>query len=168
VRELATTTREVDPAEVERGVRSATLPSISLAVLPLVVVIAIDFLIAMLVLPRLDTAFLEERWGGTSLQAVGGVWAVATALAAAILVLIIVNRQRLPTLRQSMDVGANASVLPVVSTHIRRRRASDKWAGRPKSCAIPAGSRDRIRNVPNDETGEGRGTAVKRSPSHFQ
>jgi H+/gluconate symporter-like permease len=116
VRELATTAREFDPAEVERGVQSATLPPIALATLPLVVVIAVNFLMAMVVLPRLDTAFLaEERWGGTSLEAVGGVWAVATALAAAILVLIIANGRRLLALRQSMDAGANASVLPAVS-----------------------------------------------------
>ena len=116
VRERATTAREFDPAEVQRGHQSAAVPPIALAALPLVVVIAVNFLMAMLVLPRLDTEFLaEERWGSTSLQAVGGVWAVATALAAAILVLIVVNRRRLPALRQSMDAGANASVLPVVS-----------------------------------------------------
>jgi H+/gluconate symporter-like permease len=116
VRERATTAREFDPAEVQRGHQSAAVPPIALAALPLVVVIAVNFLMAMLVLPRLDTEFLaEERWGATSLQAVGGVWAVATALAAAILVLIVVNRRRLPALRQSMDAGAHASVLPVVS-----------------------------------------------------
>jgi H+/gluconate symporter-like permease len=116
VRERATTAREFDPAEIQRGHQSAAVPPIALAALPLVVVIAVNFLMAMLVLPRLDTEFLaEERWGSTSLQAVGGVWAVATALAAAILVLIVVNRRRLPALRQSMDAGANASVLPVLS-----------------------------------------------------
>ena len=116
VRERATTAREFDPAEVRRGHQSEALPPIALAALPLAVVIGVNFLMAMVVLPRLDTAFLaEERWGGTSLQAVGGVWAVATALAAAIVTLIVVNRQRLPALRQSMDAGANASVLPAVS-----------------------------------------------------
>ena len=39
-------------------------------------------------------------------------WAVAVALAAAILTLVLVNRRRLPALRASMDAGANASVLP--------------------------------------------------------
>ena len=116
LRELATTAREFDPAEATRGHQSAARPPIVLAALPLAVVIAVNFLMAMVVLPRLDTAFLaEERWGGTTLQAVGGVWAVASALAAAILVLIVVNWRRLPALRQSMDAGANASVLPAVS-----------------------------------------------------
>ena len=60
-----------------------------LAVLPLIVVIGVNLLMAMVVLPRLDVSFLaEERWGATSLSAVGGVWAVAVALAAAILTLI--------------------------------------------------------------------------------
>jgi len=44
-----------------------------------------------------------------------GVWSVAVALAAAILALILVNRRRLPSLRASMDAGANASVLPAVT-----------------------------------------------------
>jgi H+/gluconate symporter-like permease len=116
VRERATTAREFDPAEIERGHHSETLPPVVLAALPLVVVISLNFLMAMVLLPRLDTSFLaEERWGATSLQAVGGVWAVATALAGAILILIVVNRPRLPALRQSVDAGANASVLPAVS-----------------------------------------------------
>jgi H+/gluconate symporter-like permease len=116
VRERATTAREFDPAEIDRGRHSETVPPVLLAALPLVVVIGVNFLMALVLLPRLDTSFLaEERWGATSLQAVGGVWAVAVALAAAILTLIVVNRPRLPALRQSMDAGANASVLPAVS-----------------------------------------------------
>jgi H+/gluconate symporter-like permease len=71
---------------------------------------------SMLVLPRLDTTFLaEERWGGIPLAAVSGVWAVIVALAAAVLVLVALNRRRLPALRESVDAGANASVLPVLS-----------------------------------------------------
>jgi H+/gluconate symporter-like permease len=116
VRERATTAREFDPAEIGHGQRSDTAPPVALAALPLVVVIGVNFLMAIVVLPRLDASFLaEDRWGGTSLAAVGGVWAVAVALAAAILALILVNHRRLPALRASMDAGANASVLPAVS-----------------------------------------------------
>ena len=69
-----------------------------------------------IVLPRLDVSFLAEpRWGGTSLSAVGGVWAVIVALGAAILSLLIVSGRRFPTLRDSVDSGANASVLPAIS-----------------------------------------------------
>ena len=57
----------------------------------------------------------KQEWGSTSLAAVGGVWAVVTALGVAIVVLIAINYRRLPALRDSMDAGANASVLPVLS-----------------------------------------------------
>ena len=116
VRERATTAREFDPAEMHRGRHSDSAPSIVLAALPLVVVVAVNLVMSLFVLPRLDFSFLaEERWGGTSITAVAGVWSVVIALAAAIVAVIVFNRRRLPSLRQSMDAGANASVLPALS-----------------------------------------------------
>ncbi len=116
VRERATVTREFDPPEIHRSRRVDTAPPIATALLPLVVVITVNVLMSAIVLPRLDVSFLAEaRWGGTSLSAVGGVWAVIVALGAAILTLLIVSGRRLPALRDSMDSGANASVLPAVS-----------------------------------------------------
>ena len=53
--------------------------------------------------------------GGISLAAVSGLWSVIIALTAAILVLVALNRARLPGLRATVDAGANASVLPIVS-----------------------------------------------------
>jgi H+/gluconate symporter-like permease len=116
IRERATTAREFDPAEVRHGRHSETAPPIGLAVLPLAVVVGVNLLMSLLVLPRLDFSFLAEiQWGATSLSSVAGVWAVAVALATAILALVLVNYRRLPALRESMDAGANASVLPVVT-----------------------------------------------------
>ncbi len=116
VRERATTAREFDPAEIHRGHRADSRPSTAAAILPLIVVVGVNFLMSLFVLPRLDVSFLAEpRWGATSLSAVGGVWAVIVALTAAILTLIIISRRHLPALRESMDAGANASVLPAVS-----------------------------------------------------
>ena len=113
VRERAVNAREFDPAEMRRGHHSETAPPVVWAILPLVVVVAVNVVMSMLVWPRLELSFLaEERWGGTSLAAVGGVWSVATALAAAIATVVVVNWSRLPLLRESMDAGANASVLP--------------------------------------------------------
>jgi H+/gluconate symporter-like permease len=87
-----------------------------LAALPLIMVVAVNLAMALLILPALDTRFLTEtRWGGTSLAAVGGVWAVITALASAILTVLAVSYRRLPALRATMDAGANASVLPAMS-----------------------------------------------------
>jgi len=116
VRERATTAGAFDPAEVHHGRHSAEAPGFAIAILPLVVVVLVNLTMSMLVLPRLDTSFLaEERWGGIPLTAVSGVWSVIVALAVAIVVLVALNRRRLPALRETVDAGANASVLPVLS-----------------------------------------------------
>ncbi len=116
VRERATTAREFDPAEIHHGHRSDIAPSIGAAALPLIVVVAVNLAMSLVILPRLDSSYLaEDRWGGTSMTAVAGVWSVVVALAAAIAAVILLNWNRLPALRQSMDAGANASVLPALS-----------------------------------------------------
>ncbi|HQS07563.1 MAG: transporter [Rhizobiales bacterium 24-66-13] len=116
IRERATASHEFDTAEISHGAHSTTRPSFLVAATPLVVVVLVNLLMSMVILPRLDVSFLgEERWGSTTLSAVGGVWAVATALTAAILVLLAFNFRRLPDLRATMDAGANASVLPAFS-----------------------------------------------------
>ncbi|MFG1397136.1 GntP family permease [Roseixanthobacter pseudopolyaromaticivorans] len=116
IRERATASHEFDTAELSHGAHSTSRPSFLVAATPLVVVVLVNLLMSMVILPRLDVSFLaEERWGSTTLSAVGGVWAVATALTAAILVLLAFNFRRLPDLRATMDAGANASVLPAFS-----------------------------------------------------
>jgi H+/gluconate symporter-like permease len=116
VRERATVAREFDPAEALHGAHTSVLPPVALAALPLVIVVLVNLIMSLLVLPRLDAAFLaEQKWGATSLSAVGGVWAVMVALTAAIAALIVLHYQRLPSLRSSIDAGANASVLPALS-----------------------------------------------------
>lgn len=116
VRERATTAREFDPAEMHHGKHATGGPPIHLAALPLIVVIAVNLIMSFVVLPRIDASFLAEpRWGSTSLSAVSGVWSVAVALLAAVLTVIAINIRRFPALRATIDAGANASVLPIVS-----------------------------------------------------
>ncbi|MGY3455232.1 H+/gluconate symporter-like permease [Bradyrhizobium sp. LM3.4] len=116
VRERATTAREFDPAEIRHGRRSDGAAPVASAILPLAVVVAVNLVMSLLVLPRLDVSYLsEQRFGGISLAAVAGVWSVSVALGAAIVATIVLNWTRLPSLRQTMDAGANASVLPALS-----------------------------------------------------
>jgi H+/gluconate symporter-like permease len=82
IRERATLAREFDLAELTRGRHSHLDPSIVIAAMPLAAVVCSNLAMSLFVLPRLDVSFLaEERWGSTSLSAVGGVWAVVVALA---------------------------------------------------------------------------------------
>jgi H+/gluconate symporter-like permease len=116
VRERAVVAHEFDPAEIHHAEQVPGPPGILPAALPLVVVVLVNLLMSLVVLPRMDADFLAEpAWGQTTLSAVAGVWAVATALAAGILTLLAVTGRRIPSLRSSMDAGANASVLPVLS-----------------------------------------------------
>ena len=116
IRERATSSHEFDPAEIGHGKRSDAPPPIGIAIIPLLVVMGVNLLMSLVILPRLDFTFLaEERWGGTSLAGVAGVWSVAVALAVATATVVLLNRARLTDLRASMDAGANASVLPIFS-----------------------------------------------------
>lgn len=115
-REQAMMSFEFDTAEIDHGQRSKEAPSAAIAALPLAVVLCVNFIISIVVLPRLDASFLaEERWGATSLEAVGGVWSVLIALTAGILGLIGLNWRRLTALRETIDAGANAAVVPLIS-----------------------------------------------------
>jgi H+/gluconate symporter-like permease len=116
LRERATAAREFDPFEIVRGKATGAPAPIAASALPLVVVVAVNLAMSAFILPRLDTSFLAEaRWGETSLAAVGGVWSVVTALACAIATVLAISHRRLPSLRATMDAGANASVLPAIS-----------------------------------------------------
>ncbi|MBB5691637.1 GntP family permease [Roseomonas alkaliterrae] len=116
VRERAVTANGFDPAEIQRSTPAPDRPNIVAAAAPLVVVVVVNLLMSFVILPRVDAGFLAEpRWGGTTLSAVAGVWAVATALAAAIVTLLAFSAWRLPSLRATMDAGANAAVLPIFS-----------------------------------------------------
>jgi H+/gluconate symporter-like permease len=115
-RERATTASAFDPAEIAHGHASAAAPGILVAALPLVVVIVVNLVVSLIVLPRVDLSFLNDaRWGGASVASVSGVWSVLVALILAIATLVALNYARLTELRKTVDAGATASVLPVVS-----------------------------------------------------
>src|SRR5262249_41137599 len=112
----ATTAREFDPAEMRHSEVAANAPPVMLAALPLIVVVAVNLTMSFLVLPRLDLAYLgQERFGTTTLADVGGIWSVIVALLAAIAPVIAINFRSVPALRATMDAGANASVLPILT-----------------------------------------------------
>src|SRR5262249_33229860 len=116
LRERATTAREFDPAEIVHGKQTDIPPPITLAAVPLVVVVAVNLAMSLFILPALDTRYLaDSRFGGVSLADLGGVWSVITALACAIVTVLAVSHGRLPALRATMDAGANAAVLPAMT-----------------------------------------------------
>ena len=115
VRDQAAPAGDFDPSELPHGKRAEIGPPFVLAMLPIVVVIVTNFLMALVVFPRLDFSFLSEhQWGGITIGAVSGVWSVLVALAAANLTVILINFRRLPSPRESLDAGANSVALPML------------------------------------------------------
>lgn len=115
VREQATLSGDFDPAELTHGQRTDEYPPFFFALLPLLVVIVVNFMMALVILPRIDFSFLSAEPWNLDVGGLIGVWSVLIALAAAILTLIAVNWQRLQKLRESLDAGANSSVLPIMT-----------------------------------------------------
>jgi H+/gluconate symporter-like permease len=116
IRERAVTASAFDPAELGSVPRVDPMPTPLVAALPLIVVMVVNLVASLVVLPRMDLSFLaSERWGGPGGPSVTGVWSVLLALTVAIVVLVIANRGRLTGLRATVDAGATASVLPVLS-----------------------------------------------------
>jgi len=106
-----------DILELEARHEPPDLPVMGVAVAPIVLVIAMNYLFSAIVIPAMDTAYLAEpRYGATTVDAVRGVWAIIVALVIAIVALIALNRRRLEALRATLDAGANASVLPIFNT----------------------------------------------------
>ncbi len=93
------------------------LPPVWIAVLPLVLVIAINLLFTFVIIPHMDTDFLAlPLYGETSIDQVRGIWSVIAALVLSLLFVIAANWKRLPKLALSVDNGANASLLPIFNT----------------------------------------------------
>jgi len=115
VREQATNSGDFDPAELEHGHRSENYPPFFFAVLPLAVVIIVNFLMALIIFPRMDLSALSGEPWNINVGSMVGVWSVLIALVAANLTVIACNFKRFGVLRESLDAGANSSVLPIIT-----------------------------------------------------
>ena len=100
--------REPDPS---------SLPPFALAITPVILVIAVNLLSIQVLIPAMDTDYLgDPLFGPTTVESVRGVWAIIIALSTSIVFVAATNWRRLDSLQQSLDSGANASVLPIFNT----------------------------------------------------
>ena len=106
-----------DISELPERAAEENLPPFALALLPIILVIVLNFIFIELIVPAMDTSYLAEpRFGQTTIESVRGLWAIIFSLFFAILLLIATNWRRLTDLRASLDKGADASVLPIFNT----------------------------------------------------
>lgn len=92
-------------------------PNIGIAILPIILVIAINFFCVKYFIPSMDTSYLADpKYGNTSLNSVLGTWSIIIALVIACVAIILFNRKSLTNIRESVSKGALSSLLPIFNT----------------------------------------------------
>jgi H+/gluconate symporter-like permease len=93
------------------------LPPLRIAIVPIILVIGLNYLFSAHLLPRLDTGYLaDEKFGSISFDSVLGVWSIILALIFSIAAMAFLNRERLRTMKETFDDGANAATSPAFNT----------------------------------------------------
>ncbi len=93
------------------------LPSFPVAVAPVVAVILLNALFTYVIIPRMNADYLAEAaYGGTTLQAVAGIWAIIAALVLSIVMAILLNLRRFLDLKETVNAGTMGSLLPIFNT----------------------------------------------------
>jgi H+/gluconate symporter-like permease len=100
------------------GERNAgAAPGLLLALVPLVLVIVMNYVFTRVVIPAMDTTYLAEpRFGGVAVGDVRGMWALIAALTIACVAAIALYGNLRRNLRQSINQGTMSSLLPIFNT----------------------------------------------------
>jgi H+/gluconate symporter-like permease len=107
---------EHDEEDIQQEPR-AGLPDIRLAMIPIVLVIVVNFLCSKYLIPMMDTDFLAEpKFGSTDLQSVLGIWSIISAMVVAIVSLVLLQWKRWVDLKESVNKGTMGSLLPIFNT----------------------------------------------------
>lgn len=92
-------------------------PPVLLAFVPIVVVVALNYVLVTWVFPSMDTSYLaEDAYGATDIETVGGIWAIIVALVAACVLILALNWRRFTDVKGSVNEGTMGSLLPVFNT----------------------------------------------------
>ncbi len=103
--------------EIDAGADSSHAPGLLLSLVPLLLVVVVNFVFTRLVIPAMDTSYLAEtEFGGVTVGDVRGMWALIAALAIACLAAITLYRNLRRSLRQTINQGTMSSLLPIFNT----------------------------------------------------
>ncbi len=107
-----------DPEESAAGKDPVSTPSLTVAALPLVLVLALNLAFTFLLIPAMDTGYLSQpEFGETDVGSVRGVWSIIAALTLASLVLVALNWRRLAEgMGETLEDGAQDSLKPIFNT----------------------------------------------------
>ena len=101
----------------EPEAQDGPVPGFWVALLPIAVVIATNYLMTAHVIPAWDTGYLsKETYGEVAIDDVRGLWAMIAALLAANLAVAAIHYRSLARLNRSLTDGAMGSLLPTFNT----------------------------------------------------
>ena len=107
------------PTEVDLAPDTSTLPrpSALVAFVPIIVVIALNYVLVTWVFPAMDTDYLAgDTYGNTDVDTVGGIWAIAVSLVVACLIVVATNLSRFTDVKETVNEGTMGSFLPIFNT----------------------------------------------------
>lgn len=108
---------EADLATKHADTRGHNLPSFTIAMVPILVVIVANYVLVNDILPAINTAYLaEEKYGAIDLSKVAGIWAIVVALVLACVVALALNLTRIRDKRHTINEGTMGSLLPIFNT----------------------------------------------------
>jgi H+/gluconate symporter-like permease len=105
------------PAETLVAVTHGDRPPLFVAMLPVALVIGLNFVCTRWIIPAMDTSYLADAtFGKVTLNDVRGVWSLIAAIFTAIVVTIGINWRRWRDLKASVNEGTLGSLLPIFNT----------------------------------------------------
>jgi H+/gluconate symporter-like permease len=104
------------PGKPAPAVSLGEVPPFAVAILPVILVLALNFWFSKYVFPSLDTSYLATpKYGKTTASAVAGTWAIISAMLSACVVLLAMTWSRFRNVRQTLNEGTLGSMLPVLN-----------------------------------------------------
>ena len=95
----------------------SNLPTFAVAIIPIVVVILLNYLFIKYIIPSWNVSYLaESKFGATPLNKISSIWAMIISLLSANLVVIVLNFKKYKNLNKSLTDGAMGSMLPTFNT----------------------------------------------------
>ena len=106
------------PNEVVKSFDSANLPNVWIALLPIMIVLVLNFILSEYVFSANAAGFdyLKAKPFETNLGAVRGIWALVISLVVAVVFAIVVNWNRFTSVKDSVNAGVFGSMLPILNT----------------------------------------------------
>jgi H+/gluconate symporter-like permease len=101
----------------EPGSLAGETPHVLLALLPIALVIGVNYAMVEYWIPGWDTDYLAgEQYGETSIEALRGFWGMITALLAANIAVAAIHFRSIETLNKTLGAGAMGALLPTFNT----------------------------------------------------